>query len=180
MAIGDVAGHGLVAVAEMAHIRFGLRSLAYLHDDPTEVLAQLSELAHVFTPDTMITALYGTLDPRSGCFEYALAGICRRCSVASRRACWSTNTADPPLGLGTRYQRRRLVLDAATTLVAVTDGIIERRSESITVSLDRLLTSCESGRRAPAALCEHLMLELLPRRCRTPTTPRSSRSALAP
>ena len=34
VAIGDVAGHGLSAVAEMAHIRFSLRSLSYLHDDP--------------------------------------------------------------------------------------------------------------------------------------------------
>jgi len=58
----------------MAHIRFSLRSLSYLHDDPTEVLAQLSELVRVFSPDTMVTALYGTLDPHSGCFEYALAG----------------------------------------------------------------------------------------------------------
>ena len=74
VAIGDVAGHGLSAVAEMAHIRFSLRSLSYLHDDPTEVLAQLSELVRVFSPDTMVTALYGTLDPHSGCFEYALAG----------------------------------------------------------------------------------------------------------
>ena len=28
----------------------------------------------VFSPDTMVTALYGTLDPRSGVFEYAFAG----------------------------------------------------------------------------------------------------------
>ena len=74
VAIGDVAGHGLSAVAEMANIRFSLRSLSYLHDDPTEVLAQLSELVRVFSPDTMVTALYGTLDPHSGWFEYALAG----------------------------------------------------------------------------------------------------------
>ena len=90
VAIGDVAGHGLAAVAEMAHIRFGLRSLAYLHDDPTEVLSQLSELVRVFAPDTMVTALYGTLDPRSGCFEYALAGhfasrALRRVVVCHRR-----------------------------------------------------------------------------------------------
>jgi PAS domain S-box-containing protein len=69
VAIGDVAGHGLAAVAEMAHVRFSLRSLSYLHDDPTEVLAELSELVRVFSPDTMVTALYGTLDPSSGCFE---------------------------------------------------------------------------------------------------------------
>ena len=74
IAIGDVAGHGLSAVAEMAHVRFSLRSLSYLHDDPSDVLSQLSELVRVFSPDTMVTALYGTLDPGSGHFEYSLAG----------------------------------------------------------------------------------------------------------
>ena len=38
-------------------------------------LSQLSELVRVFSPDTMVTALYGTLDPHSGCFEYALAAV---------------------------------------------------------------------------------------------------------
>ena len=161
VAIGDVAGHGLAAVAEMAHIRFGLRSLAYLHDDPTEVLSQLSELVRVFAPDTMITALYGTLDPRSGCFEYALAGHFPPVLCRGSASVLVDERADPPLGLGEHYERRKLVLDAETTLVAVTDGIVERRSESITVSLQRLLTSCESGPREPAALCEHLMLDLL-------------------
>ena len=161
VAIGDVAGHGLAAVAEMAHIRFGLRSLAYLHDDPTEVLSQLSELVHVFAPDTMVTALYGTLDPRSGCFEYALAGHFPPVLRGATSCVLVDEPADPPLGLGERYELRRLMLDPAMTLVAVTDGILERRSESITASLERLLTSCESGPRDPDALCEHLMLDLL-------------------
>ena len=111
------------------------------------MLTQLSELAHVFAPDTMITALYGTLDPRSGCFEYAIAGHLPPVLCGGSSCVLVDERADPPLGLGTRYERRRLVLDPGTTLVAVTDGIVERRSESITVSLDRLLTSCESGPR---------------------------------
>jgi PAS domain S-box-containing protein len=161
VAIGDVAGHGIAAVAEMAHIRFGLRSLAYLHDDPTDVLAQLSELVRVFAPETMVTALYGTLDPRSGCFEYALAGHFPPllCGPSSCRSV--DERADPPLGLGEQYQRRRIMLDPDTTLVAFTDGIIERRSESISVSLERLVASCGSGPRDPDALTEHLMVDML-------------------
>ncbi len=103
IAIGDVAGHGLAAVAEMAHVRFSLRSLSYLHDDPSDVLSQLSELVRVFSPDTMVTALYGTLDPSSGRFEYSLAGhfppaLCGPdgCELVEVRA-------DPPLGLGEQY-----------------------------------------------------------------------------
>jgi PAS domain S-box-containing protein len=161
VAIGDVAGHGLSAVAEMAHIRFSLRSLSYLHDDPTEVLAQLSELVRVFSPDTMVTALYGTLDPHSGCFEYALAGhfppmLCgpESCELVEVRA-------DPPLGLGEQYARHTLTLRPDQTLVAFTDGILERRSEPISLSLQRLIATCTPGPRGPDALCEHLMHEML-------------------
>jgi PAS domain S-box-containing protein len=161
VAIGDVAGHGLEAVAEMAHVRFSLRSLSYLHDDPTEVLAQLSELVRVFSPDTMVTALYGTLDPDSGCFEYALAGhfppaLCgpESCELVEVRA-------DPPLGLGEEYARHTLTLRPDQTLVAFTDGILERRSEPISLSLQRLMATCTPSPRGPDALCEHLMHEML-------------------
>jgi len=161
VAIGDVAGHGLSAVAEMAHIRFSLRSLSYLHDDPTEVLAQLSELVRVFSPDTMVTALYGTLDPHSGCFEFAVAGhlppvLCgpESCHLVDVRA-------DPPLGLGETYARQSLTLHPDQTLVAFTDGILERRSEAISLSLQRLTATCAPAPRRPAALCAHLMREML-------------------
>jgi PAS domain S-box-containing protein len=157
VAIGDVAGHGLSAVAEMAHIRFSLRSLSYLHDDPAQVMAQLSELVRVFSPDTMVTALYGTLDPASGCFEFALAGhfppaVCgpERCELAEVKP-------DPPLGLGEQYARHTLHLRPDQTLVAFTDGILERRSEAISLSLQRLLSTCQPAPRAPRELCEHVM-----------------------
>jgi PAS domain S-box-containing protein len=165
VAIGDVAGHGLSAVAEMAAIRFSLRSIAYLHDDPTEVLAQLSELVRVFSPDTMITALYGTLDPRDGCFDYALAGHFPPALCGPGSCELIEEPADPPLGLGETYRTRQLTLPAGATLLAFTDGILERRAEAITLSLQRLRAQCVDAPLAPDALCEHViqtMLEELP------------------
>jgi PAS domain S-box-containing protein len=161
VAIGDVAGHGLSAVAEMAHVRFSLRSLSYLHHDPTEVLSKLSELVRVFSPDTMVTALYGTLDPHSGCFEFALAGHFppARCGPGSCELIEAA--ADPPLGLGEEYHLHTLTLGRDETLLAFTDGILERRSEAITLSLQRLTDTSASGPREPNALCEHLMHEML-------------------
>lgn len=160
IAIGDVAGHGLPAVADMAHVQFSLRSLSYFHDDPAEVLAQLSELVRVFSPETMVTALYGALDPTTGRFEYALAGhfppvICGpgSCELIDVRA-------DPPLGLGEQFHVHTLTLSANQTLLAFTDGILERRSEAITESLQRLTGTCERGPRQPEALCDHLMHEM--------------------
>jgi PAS domain S-box-containing protein len=161
IAIGDVAGHGLSAVAEMAHVRFSLRSLSYLHDDPSEVLGQLSELVRVFSPETMITALYGTLDPRSGRFEYALAGHFPPAVCGPDACALHEVRADPPLGLGVTYERKALTLGPDETLVAFTDGILERRSEPITSSLQRLTAVASAGPRQPDVLCEHLMREML-------------------
>jgi PAS domain S-box-containing protein len=161
IAIGDVAGHGLSAVAEMAHIRFSLRSLAYLNDDPAHVLAQLSELVRVFSPDTMITALYGVLDPRSGCFEYALAGHFPPALCGPDDCVYADEPADPPLGLGEHYTSRKLDLSPDTTLVAFTDGILERRAEAISLSLQRLAAMCGAGPRQPDALCDHVMTGML-------------------
>jgi PAS domain S-box-containing protein len=161
IAIGDVAGHGLSAVAEMAHIRFSLRSLAYLHDDPAQVLAQLSELVRVFSPDTMVTALYGALDPRSSCFEYALAGHLPPALCTAGRCEHVEVDPDPPLGLGDAYTVRRLDLGADTTLLAFTDGVLERRAESISLSMQRMAAVCSRGPRSPDALCEHVMRQMM-------------------
>jgi serine phosphatase RsbU (regulator of sigma subunit) len=65
------------------------------------------------------------------------------------------------LGLGESYESRTLHLSPEQTLVAFTDGILERRSEAITLSLQRLAASCESAPRQPDALCEHLMRDML-------------------
>jgi PAS domain S-box-containing protein len=161
IAVGDVAGHGLAAIAEMAHVRFALRSLAYLHDDPTVVLAELSELVRVFSPDTMITALYGTLDPRSGCFEYSLAGHLPPLLCSEGGSELIEVPADPPLGLGETYRTHHLSVEPGTTLVGFTDGVVERRSESISRGLERLRDRAAQGPRHPDALCEHLMQEML-------------------
>ena len=69
--------------------------------------------------------------------------------------------ADPPLGLGETYARHTLTLRPDQTLIAFTDGILERRSEAITLSLQRLMETCAPGPRVPDALCEHLMREML-------------------
>ena len=145
----------------MAHIRFSLRSLAYLHDDPAQVLAQLSELVRVFSPDTMVTALYGALDPRSGCFEYAVAGHFPP-ALCTPDGCQHVEVdADPPLGLGESYTVHQLDLPADTTLVAFTDGILERRNEAISLSMQRMAETCAGGPRGPDALCEHVMSRML-------------------
>jgi PAS domain S-box-containing protein len=158
IAIGDVAGHGLDAVADMASARFSLRALGLSGAPPATVLAQLSQIVQVFDPDTMITALYGTLDTRSRTWTYASAG---HCSAVLRDPDGTTRLlddgCDPPLGIATTFHEHAVELKPGATLVLYTDGLVERRREHIDLGFERLRRACETGPSDPQELCEHLL-----------------------
>jgi PAS domain S-box-containing protein len=72
-AIGDVAGHGLLAALAMDRVRNAILGAALDALDPTHVLAKVNRLM-VLQRQPMVTALVGFLDSESGCFCYASAG----------------------------------------------------------------------------------------------------------
>jgi PAS domain S-box-containing protein len=163
LAIGDVAGHGLDAVADMAAVRFSLRALALVESAPDEVLARLNHLVGVFSPETMITALYGVLDPRRRVWSYARAG---NCPAMLRHPDGTTIVldapGDPPLGVASAFRVHSVPMSEGATLVLYTDGLVERRNESIATGIDRLRQACRDGPRDPEALCDHLVHAMLP------------------
>jgi PAS domain S-box-containing protein len=163
VAIGDVAGHGLEAVADMAAARFSLRALALTDAPPEVVLTQLNDVLRVFSRDSMVTALYGILDPASRTWTYANAGHCAAVVRGAGEAMLAPARADPPLGVADSFSRHQLVLPPGATLLLYTDGLIERRDEDITDGFARLLQSCTVGPRDPTALCEHLVRNLVGR-----------------
>jgi PAS domain S-box-containing protein len=157
VAIGDVAGHGLGAVADMASARFSLRALALSEPAPELVLERLNQVVRVFEADTMITALYGVYDPAASTWTYSTAG---HCPVVVRRPNGTTELldapCDPPLGVAQTFRRYTAQIERGSTLVLYTDGLIERRGEMITVGLDRLQEACASGPAGPDDLSDHL------------------------
>ncbi|MFN8027193.1 MAG: PP2C family protein-serine/threonine phosphatase [Acidimicrobiia bacterium] len=158
IAIGDVAGHGIDAVAEMAHARFSLRALAGLGGDASEVLGRLGMLVRTFSPGTMITALYGILDPTTGRFECAVAGQCPPVVRDPRgHARLLTLRPGPPLGFDVGYVAEEARFEPGSSLVLYTDGLVERRGEHLDRGFERLLGATASGPDAPELLCEHLL-----------------------
>jgi serine phosphatase RsbU (regulator of sigma subunit) len=157
VAIGDVAGHGLDAVADMASARFSLRALALSEPAPELVLERLNLMVRVFEADTMITALYGVFDPATHTWTYATAG---HCPAVVRSPDGATllldDPCDPPLGVATSFRPHTKPIEPGSTLVLYTDGLIERRGESITTGLDRLVRACAAGPASPQALSDYL------------------------
>lgn len=162
--MGDVAGHGLDAVAHMAAIRFSLRAFALTFPtSPERVLDGVNEVVRVFEEGVMTTAVYGVLNPMGRQWTYANAG---HCPVLIRRADGKTELVqgrcDPPLGVATGFRRRDTTIEPGSILVLYTDGLVERRTEVIDDGLERLRRACETGPGDPEALCDHLVDVMLP------------------
>lgn len=137
LVVGDMAGHGIEAVAGMVAARNALRGLAVTGADPGELLGRLNYATCLFAEGVTGTVVCGRYSPRSRVLRWARAGHLPPILVRAGRA-----TVQPmPDGmlLGVRadvaYEQLSLRLRRGDTLLFYTDGLIERRASSITDGL---------------------------------------------
>ena len=137
--VGDVAGRGLAAAVLMGQMRNAFRAYAYDHTSPAELLRRMRR--HVTRRRDGDGRLPHARSVHAGAHVRlrrapAVAAARRRSGAVTRldRAC------APPLGFATPESIREadLVLAPGSTLVAYTDGLIERRGWSIDVGIDLL------------------------------------------
>lgn len=144
--VGDVSGHGIDAVATMARARFTLR--AYLLDGqaPDVALEKCSRQFDISVDGHMATVLVGVGDRTTGELTLANAGHPPPLLLPpSGPAQFVHVPIGPPLGSGVgRYTTSTVTLPPGGTLVAYTDGLVERRGEDIDLSLHRLRTTVEA------------------------------------
>jgi anti-sigma regulatory factor (Ser/Thr protein kinase) len=138
--VGDVVGKGLAAAATMAKLRSALRALAFTDPDPSVVFENLDRYVGATDDADCTTLVYGVLDPRSRELQYACAGHPPPLLLAPDGSTrWMQEGRSLPLGI-TRGRRSagRLTVPAGSTVIAFSDGLIERRGESIDDGLQRL------------------------------------------
>lgn len=143
--VGDVSGHGVDAVAEMARARFTVR--AYLIDghSPAQALENCARQFDVVRDGHIVTVLVGVIHWPTGRVTVANAGHPRPLVVSETAADPVQVPVGQPLGVGpTTYETFDFVLPAGSTLIGFTDGLFERRGEVVDVSLDRLATVLRS------------------------------------
>ena len=137
--VGDVAGRGVAAAALMGQLRSAFRAYAYEHSSPAAVMTRLQR--HI-VQDEMATAICIAIDPYTREVLYASAGhpppLLRDDDSGS-----ITPLSDAQFSLlGPAAVRpvldARLSLPRHATLVAYTDGMVERRNEVIDAGIDRL------------------------------------------
>ena len=135
--VGDIVGHGIDAVTGMVAARNTLRGLAATGADPHELLSRLNYAACAFTEGVTGTVICGRYDPKTQLLRWARAGHLPPVLVRGHLAAVQPLPEGMLLGmeLDTEYEQVTLQLMPGDTLLFYTDGLIERRAESISDAL---------------------------------------------
>jgi serine phosphatase RsbU (regulator of sigma subunit) len=137
--IGDVSGHGLRAATTMASLRHA--ALAYAVQDcaPASVLARLSDFVNSGEHDYFATVLCALIDVKGHRLTVASAGHMAPLLIGDDSEFVELH-ADVPIGVprATPYREVSVAVPANATLVAFTDGLVERRDEVLDTGLERL------------------------------------------
>jgi anti-sigma regulatory factor (Ser/Thr protein kinase) len=144
--VGDVAGRGIAAATLMGQMRSAFHAYAYDHASPAEVLRRMLRLV---PEGAMATAVCLSFDPYTGELRYASAGHLPPLTIDGATGAVAVHELGgaPPLGFAPPDSIRdvKVVLGVGSTLIAYTDGLIERRTENIDVGIDRVARSLVSG-----------------------------------
>jgi serine phosphatase RsbU (regulator of sigma subunit)/CHASE1-domain containing sensor protein len=141
LVVGDVAGHGVPAIAEMIELRSSIHALLRAHHPLDQVFDVADGILTSGERTRIATALIAVFDSREQCVRYVSAGhppaVLRspngdvEVMMDGRRPVLGVPPVSPCV------MARRPFVDGST-FVAYTDGLVERRDEDILLSVDRL------------------------------------------
>jgi serine/threonine-protein kinase RsbW len=163
--VGDVVGRGLEAATAMGQLRSAVRALAVAELEPAGVLDRLDAFVAPVEAAQMATLAYAEIALDTGRACLAMAGHPPPVLLApgeEPQFVWKGRST--PIGVVTGRPREQvaLQLEPGTRLLLYTDGLIERRGESLDRGFERLLA--EVGRQAeatPEATVRELTADLL-------------------
>ena len=149
--LGDVAGHDVQAAARMGQVRAALRALALADPTPDAVLAGLDRLvtslgAEAGTHELFVTVAFGVIDAERRELTLASAGhpapLIRRGDPDGR---FHAEYVDVPAGAAAGAGRPAAApppspFRPGDTLLLFSDGVVERRRQSLSAGLATLAT----------------------------------------
>jgi serine phosphatase RsbU (regulator of sigma subunit)/PAS domain-containing protein len=133
LVVGDVAGHGIDAVTGMVEARNSLRGLAITGAGPAELIRMLNGVVCEFTSGVVGTVVCGLYNPGTHVLRWARAGHLPPVLVRDGSAAELPLPGGVLLGMDpdAGYEEATESLRPGDTLLLFTDGLIERRGESI-------------------------------------------------
>lgn len=137
--VGDVAGRGLEAAVLMSMLRNAIKAFASEDGDPASVLTRLARMVDVGRDGRFATVLCGRIDTATGALTLANAGHLEPLLTGTGSARFAPTALGPPIGVeAAHYGPTQLTLHKGSTLLAFTDGLVERRTELLSIGLERL------------------------------------------
>jgi integral membrane sensor domain MASE1 len=140
LAVGDVVGHGLPAVEDMAQLRSAGRALAHQGLTPAQLLAELNGFTRDASQGKFATMAVAVFDRAEGSLTYCSAGhpppLFRR--AVTGKVSRLSDAHGPVLGPvpGASYTGGTLRVECGDILVMYTDGLVERHGMDLEAGID--------------------------------------------
>jgi serine phosphatase RsbU (regulator of sigma subunit)/integral membrane sensor domain MASE1/anti-sigma regulatory factor (Ser/Thr protein kinase) len=162
--VGDVVGRGFTAAVAMTQLRSAARALLHATNGPVELLEGLDRFCEPIEGARYSTACVAQFDLSTGRMRYAAAAHPPPFLVDGGRVESLASGRSTPLcaGLGQPRPEATALLPPGATIVFYTDGLVERRGESIDDGLARLAgVLSDNAVLAPGALADAVLEALL-------------------
>jgi serine phosphatase RsbU (regulator of sigma subunit) len=140
LVVGDVSGRGLRAATTMAALRYAIHAYAAQGDPPETILTKLSTLVSVKATGQIATVLCALIDADGRTLTITSAGHLPPLLISNGHSEFVKSVVGLPIGVDRHaaYSSATVDVPPGATLLAFTDGLVERRGESIDDGLGRL------------------------------------------
>jgi PAS domain S-box-containing protein len=163
--VGDVTGRGIRAASTMGQLRTLTRAFALAANgqrEPGEALTLLNRHQLALGDEHLFTIVYAIVDPERGTISWSNGGHPPPLLRASDGACRYLEGGNGLMGVDEKvYETYEEAIDPSSTVVLYTDGLIERRGESLDVGLERLAVAACDGPVDPVPLRDHILAALI-------------------
>ena len=162
LVIGDVSGHGLRAATTMASLRHAALAYASQESRPGALLAKLSDYVNRGAHDYFATVLCALVDVGAHKLTVAAAGHIPPLLIEADGGHFVEFDGGVPIGVprDSAYSEATVSVPPNATLVAFTDGLVERRGEILDVGLARLRDTATGQKLSLDALLAKLVRDL--------------------
>ncbi len=141
--VGDVSGRGMQAAVVMASLRFAILAYAADGDRPSQILKKLCLLLDIGRDGHFATVLCGHVDNDQRTITLSSAGHLPPLLVSGGHGTFVDVEVGPPIGTApdATYSSTSIGIPDSCTLLAYTDGLVERRGELLDDGLEKLRQS---------------------------------------
>ena len=163
--VGDVVGHGMDAAVAMGRLRTGFHMIAALRPRPDDMVQAVSQQVEAIPNAMCSTVLCAVIELSTGTMDWCRAGHVPPLLVRDGKGLLLEEAGVAPLGVAPEMSApvHHQPLRRGDVVVLYTDGVIERRKESIDQGFERLeLISTDLADLSPEDFSDALLEALVP------------------